>query len=567
MNSNDCVLMYDSLRPRTYRIFFVVIGFLPLFYWHIVSLLTRPHFQFLLLLPLALYYLGKTIEPASGRVRTTAGRTLGILLFTAAVSGGVYAAWVWSPWLGTICLLFAIAGSTIADIGLTNATRYSPIWLFAWVLVPPPFGLDEDLIVKLRNTTTSLTSAVLDHWNIYHQRAANIIELPGKPLFIADACSGIHSLYVLLAAAFFLSRLKRRSFVHTTLLLAATFFLVLIENVSRIVIVAVGIGFRRDLSSGLDHTILGLLLFACSMLLVVSMDQLLLFATPRVPIFIEMKLDSLKRRWFSSTSKSASTIEAPKGINRSFLAASVVMALTCCLQLSLMPGLPPSVSAFVESGFDLPSLEKNALPSEVAGFTLKDFKTVDRVFGDPFGQASQQWTFQKGDLEVVISLDYPYDGLHDLCLCYSQIGWMIPDKEVLTSETIAARCSRTEEPPIAQATMNREFYGHGFLLFSLADRAGNTDARIKDLVRRDPSERIADRLRSVTQPNTSPVSSNLEPPLIQTQLFTRTFTPFTDEKKSSLLQLFCECRGLLRTRIEMLHSNLLQVEANTEGSK
>lgn len=553
-----------SFRSLVKKLALVTVGFLPLFYWHIASLLSRPHFQFILLLPLALLYLGKTLEPAGSSTLPRTGAWVGFSILLLAFAGGAYAAWAWSPWINTVCMLLGFAGVVIATVGIPNGLRYAPVWLFCWVLIPPPFGIDEDLTVSLRNTTTALTSAVLDHFNVYHQRSANIIELPGKPLFIADACSGIHSLYVLLAAAFFLCLLKRRSLVHSILLLAGTFFLVIIENVSRIVIIAIGIGYRRDFSAGLDHTILGLILFCFSMLLVASLDQLLVFAIPTLPIKVLASLDSVKKRLFPSERTASKTLDAP---TRSTKLLHVLMAgvpVLGCIQLLSMPSLPPSIPGFVESGFDLPPLGKDALPKEIAGFTITDFKAVERVFGDPFGQASQQWTFKRGNIDAVISLDYPYEGLHDLCLCYNQIGWQIPEKEVLSAGTVANRAAIAEDSPVAEASMEREFYGFGYLLFSLTDKNGRTNAMIKDLVRRNAQERAAERFASAIQ---SPKQSNqpqLAPPFIQTQLFTRTYKPLTAEERTALLQLFCECRRVLNAKIHSM-SAISADPAITEG--
>ncbi len=52
-----------------------------------------------------------------------------------------------------------------------------------------------------------------------HMRNANIIEIKGIQLFVEEACSGIGSLYALLAAAALLLLINRRSFFCSVLVL------------------------------------------------------------------------------------------------------------------------------------------------------------------------------------------------------------------------------------------------------------------------------------------------------------------------------------------------------------
>ena len=265
----------------------VAVGFLPLTYYHIGGLLERPHYQFVFLLPITLWLLAAGLEQVQLESPAKNEIAIGSVVLLIALLGLVFATWRQSPWVAAVSCLIALFGAMLTTGGWRCVRNWLPIWIFLWILIPLPSGMDEDLIVRLRGFTTRISSQVLDQLGVLHNSYANVIELPGKPLFIADACSGIHSLYVLMAAALFLCMWLQRGVIHTVSLLLSTFVLVLIENVARIVVVAVTWGWQMDLSMGWKHEALGFVLFLLSLLFVFTTDQLLMFFLPsRIPSFL-----------------------------------------------------------------------------------------------------------------------------------------------------------------------------------------------------------------------------------------------------------------------------------------
>ena len=80
--------------------------------------------------------------------------------------------------------------------------------------------------------------------------------------------------------------------MRIVLLLAATVGIVLVENVARVVGLAVALDyFGLDLTEGWRHTVFGFVLFAASLVFVVSTDQLLEFFWPTGPWISQ-------RRWW-----------------------------------------------------------------------------------------------------------------------------------------------------------------------------------------------------------------------------------------------------------------------------
>lgn len=532
-------------RSRWAAITLVVAGCLPLVFWHFLGLLQRPHYQFVTLLPIAAaLLLFRHRQHVSGEIRPLAPLPLAMLV-ASAVSLAV-ATYYWSPWLGMVSSLLAMYTCLWWAGGQSGLQSWLPAWCLCWLAVPLPFGLDEDLILWLRTITTRLASAVLDELGILHLSYANVIELPLKPLFIADACSGVHSLYVLLAVALFVALWLERGVLHTVLLLAATFVLVLIENVSRIVLIAAGFNWKMDLSDGPDHVVLGIVLFALSIGLVLSADQFLWFVLPR----------HAAGRIQSGANPFAADREAGgrRPLRAASWAAATVLAAVFpvigAAEVYRMPKSLPGLAAVWSGVFELPEFGAAALPEKLEEFRRTNYATIQRAAGDPLGHESQQWTYlAPGGATALVSLDYPYGGVHDLCVCYTAIGWTITDKRVLQPHELPDVPGR-DLGPVAIAHLERPLYGRAVLMFSLLDSRGTIDAVIKDLVRGDAANRVNQRLAAVPEAQADAwqaVSSKA--PYVQFQLLTRFDGPVSDEGMRELTALYCEARQALTGRV------------------
>lgn len=544
-----------SLNAPTSRwapILLVAAGCLPLVFWHFVGLLQRPHYQFVVLLPVAAALLVfRHRRQWSGDIRPLAPLPLAMLL--AAAGGLLVATYYWSPWLGMVASLMALYTCLWWCGGPAGLQAWLPAWWLCWLAVPLPFGLDEDLIVGLRTVTTRMASSVLDELGVLHLSYANVIELPLKPLFIADACSGIHSLYVLLAVALFVALWQERGVLHTLALLAATCGLVLIENVSRIVAIAVGFGWKMDLSDGADHVVLGLVLFALSIGLVISTDQLLWFLLPRSAI-APVRHGSVPH---PGAGRSALR-------TASWAVATVVAAVFPVIgaaEIYRMPKRLPGIAAVWSGAFQLPEFGADALPAEIAGFRRTDYQTIQRVAGDPLGHESQQWTYRAGGASALVSLDYPYGGVHDLCVCYTAIGWTIKDKRVVQQHELPDVPGRNLGP-VAIARLERPLYGEAVLMFSLVDNRGRIDAVIKDLARGTAAERVNQRLAAIPQAEAGAWQAvSTRGPYIQFQLLARLNGPLDDADLRTLTALYCQSREALAERVRTAASQGTRVAA------
>ncbi|MEZ6131846.1 MAG: exosortase U [Planctomycetaceae bacterium] len=204
----------------------------------------------------------------------------------------------------------------------------------------------------------------------------------------------------------------------------------------------------------------------------------------------------------------------------------------------------------MENDFDLPELGEDALPEEMNGFRRQQYETVARVQGDPFGQASQQWTYRRDAVECLISVDYPYSTPHDLTVCYTNIGWKVIDPQILAAEDQAA--DSRADGPMGQAALRRPLYGNAMLLFNHTNLNGTTNAILKDEVRGTTDERADRRWTSFFRRNAdvSSAPSKSEATYVQYQLFARSATEITPEMLAELRGLFFEAKHHLKTRLQ-----------------
>ena len=152
------------------------------------------------------------------------------------------------------------------------------------MIIPPPFGLDWKLITLLQTVTGRAASHVLDLLGVLHVMEGNIVHVPGRELLVEEACSGIHSLYVVLASTLFFVLWARRPLFSALILILAGFAWVMLGNIARVVTVAyLGTRWGIDVGEGWRHEVLSLFFFLVALGLLASTDSLLTFLSSLVP--------------------------------------------------------------------------------------------------------------------------------------------------------------------------------------------------------------------------------------------------------------------------------------------
>lgn len=198
---------------------------------------------------------------------------LGLVPILLGVAAWVYAQNKSFNALAHLSMLLTIAG-VVAFAGGWGRLRAASFAVFYLVFMfPVPRRLDDLYIVlPLQAFAARVAEGVLRFVAIPVVREGNVLEVPGARLLVEEACSGIHSLYSLLAlgtAVVFLFRF--RGWVRAVLILS-TVPIAIVANVVRVAgtgIIAYLVS--ADAAEGFTHTVAGLAVFLLGLVLFLAL--------------------------------------------------------------------------------------------------------------------------------------------------------------------------------------------------------------------------------------------------------------------------------------------------------
>jgi len=139
---------------------------------------------------------------------------------------------------------------------------------------------------------------------------------------------------------------------------------------------------------------------------------------------------------------------------------------------------------------------------------------------------SEVWTFQNGRITAFVALDYPYEGLHDLTLCYFNQGWNVN----VGAKNVKASSAAGGRQDYFDVGMTKKRLSYGYLLFGGFTEDGEWAGQdFNTLIQRRFSGRL--------------------PVTYQVQVLASTYTPLSTAEKQQLLQLFQATRQLLSKQV------------------
>jgi exosortase len=386
----------------------------------------------------------------------------------------VLATLVFSPslmWLAALLLLLSFAMRCI-DVE-TGASLISS-WLVIAITYRLPVNLDQRMISWLQLVSTNFASAVMDLMGTTHYSSGTVVHLESRSLFIAEACSGVQSLFTVLFFSVAISVLFRRNWGNTILLILTSVFWAGVMNVFRIT--AIGFAdssFQIDLSEGTSHQILGYFVLVIALGLLLSTDQLLLFLFGRI-YFDDTEQNSFLSkgfpRWFRLGRDRHAVETTPLQPNVSFDRGLIVTGILISVvagsfatwklvgNMSISKLRRTSQVALEESNLVLPPPIK-----------IQKYYRQDRDEHSEFGQHSDIWEIGIGDLTGVVSFDRPFFVWHELTMCYRSVGW---EKNGANWRAVLFHGDE-KRWPMVEATFVNAIGQRGYLLFSLFDLDAN----------------------------------------------------------------------------------------------
>lgn len=155
-------------------------------------------------------------------------------------------------------------------------------WLFSLFAMPLPFSLVLALTAPLKEAVSMLATTVLSSVGYPVGRSGVVITVGQYQLLVAEACAGLHSMFILEAMGLLYSHLAQhtswwRNGVLAVLAVPVSF----LANVVRVMIlVVVTHHFGDAAGQGFVHNFAGLVLFAVALLLMAGADALLAWVWP-----------------------------------------------------------------------------------------------------------------------------------------------------------------------------------------------------------------------------------------------------------------------------------------------
>ncbi len=501
----------------TWVLLLPILAMAPMLLIEFQKLMNRPERQFFpLLVLIALFFPLKHLydNPEEHERPIPIGRLrFAIATFILAVFAFVFAVVLFSPWLAHIAalLIFAAWG-----LGRCISVPWTTIWAWTGLLlvtVPLPFEWDESFVRWLQTSSSAACSYALEALAVPHLRLVNLIEIRGRQLFVEEACSGIGSMYALLAAAALLVLVNGRSFLTSLLVILSVPIWAMFGNFLRLLAIALALEyFDRDLSHGLDHELLGLLTFSIAALglwmtewLVTgflqplppaSPDYSFVFQTlnaficwPNADPFASMEGidESPQEKAAREAALQAKLAQAEAAVVRvqpwsSSRLRQLTRGLSGVVVLAgVLPAIVVSKNVSADSlSYGLPEYSSEEIsrmpgetdmPEEIGDWKRVGFYHQTRTNSNFFGAHSLIWEYRKDDLRFLFSVDFPFRGFHPLEVCYSNAGWHL-------EEVRKVRDTDQEQWDWQEVKMQNEFGAHGVVLYAMMVADGQPFANI-----------------------------------------------------------------------------------------
>ncbi len=549
-----------------------LLAFVPMVVAYLGIVLQLEHYQYVPLAMLAVAALAWSrgdgqVHPPRGWV------TWGLILFAfAALVAGMV---LYSPWLAAVGFV-AYAAAWLWVSREPDGRSLIVLALPLAMMIRVPLGLDGDLIINLQRWTTRLASSLLDLAWIPHFVTGNVIGLSKRELFVAEACSGIQSVFTLLFLATMLIAYKRYPLWYAPLYWLAAVLAAVLGNGLRVTLVAMAdVVLELDLASGWSHELVGYVTLLLAFLLVLSFDQF--FTAWLHPIQTRIKdlktrENPLVRIWdtwivgllIPSQSIDDEDEELPAEVSNASLDGEPAMAASAPAgdsvgrtrsfeagrRLLMWRGVPLAVGgvlALISLGMVVSTAMATWRRDTVESSGLVSFVPPETMFGETLGKlsildheiardsgeqrlgkAADIWSIGNEQLRGQLVLSQPYFGWHELCSCYEGLDWRLVDRAVLVaSDMYGSVLPEASSREYAMARFKGAEDRYGYLWFSaityegLAIRPPGGLGSITKLARRfqDDGEQVPTDLMMLQLWVES--SRRLEPEDLQ--LFTRSF--------------------------------------------
>ena len=460
----------------------LLIASLPLFAYYLYTLYRddRTHYQFV---PLALLSVAVLFKSRWDRILRRPSGWFAWLLITLGVIGIASASYVFSPLMGAIAFV-AFGAALLWSSFDGNGKRLIGLALPLAMVVHLPLGLDHLLIVKLQQVTTKITAVLLDRFSVPHMTTGNVIGLVNRELFVAEACSGIQSVFTLLFIASFLVAYRKYPLWFAPPLWLAALVMAVLGNSLRVTIVALAsVWMEKDWTAGVSHELVGYASLGIATLLLLAFDQFLqaMFHPIRRTDWFNpaASKNALVKGWdkwiawldpsvaisdklapayasggSGSYSRNADRGDVARGVNlaapplaeiaspqpvsakvKMLLTGGIAMAalLTAWLSYRIVGDVRARMVRVTLTAEEQPLFNPpgETISGMLGNLPVTKYELVRDAATSKVGLPADIWTVGNDRVSGQFLLSQPYPEWHDLCICYQVRDWELVDSDIL----------------------------------------------------------------------------------------------------------------------------------------
>lgn len=222
----------------------------------------------LLLAPVAIWMAWRSGIGPDAKPNRTLGITLLLLAIAVRTASGLAAE------LFTMrgSVVIALAGITVYEFGFRQLLRWWLPFALICLSIPLPELITQTLALPLQFKASRMGAALLEMRSVPVRLAGNVIQLPGRELFVTEACSGLRSLTALLSMSVLLGALVLKKPVTRMALLLFAVPVAIVVNGIRVFLTGYLVYYVSPAyGEGFMHVTEGWLLFLVSLSILAGM--------------------------------------------------------------------------------------------------------------------------------------------------------------------------------------------------------------------------------------------------------------------------------------------------------
>lgn len=471
---------------RFWAIFWGVAGLslLPFMIPYGLTLMRQELYQYFPFVLLGVGYLvfirwDRTVRGPSSRVsKALVVAGLGFIILAAAIH---------STWLGNLSFVCFATAFLVSQRALGGGSlAYLALPLVMLIRIPQLHS--QSLVSRLQKVTSQLSHLALDLMSVPHDAFANRLRLPGKELFVAEACSGIQSAFTMCFLALLIIVWRQRSVLLAPIYIVFALVFAVLANTIRVTIIALAEAwYGADWTTGWTHDAVGYFSLAIAAGTLWSFDHLCTTVFhPVEPLMSKGRANPLATAWNwflgvktqtyavagyeweaedGKQDQKAEVVQIPQVEHprRMF----VIGGLTMCCGLVMLTGMAFGRSDFRPVAakdallFDPPP---NLLGDRIGVLSVGDHEVVRNGTDPQLGLHADVWRCASPESAGQFVMSQPYVGWHELCVCYEVQEWVLDKRYNMPVP---------DGKPIAVGEFSKGEDLKGYLFFSAIDSDGN----------------------------------------------------------------------------------------------